>query len=263
MSKFVVGFVAVACAVTLSAYGQNKVVFDNQSGDPALVKLVGPTKTEVEVPNGAKVGADVAAGQYTIKVRYGTPGNYRYSKGEEFTVTETATARSETTITLHKVVAGNYDSQPITEAQFGATVSPPPTPKHVQPNGVKKELVRLKWLPPTDEPKNQGGFSDVLSDLSYTSDAPTNQYVSIVVTVRSPDGKTEIAIDTFQSIADQGHIPSDILMMSASLGSEHVRLSGRILVSVAVYSTTKGLGNEPPKRDSVISNVVTAELNKK
>lgn len=120
MSKFAVGIVAVVCAVSLSAFGQNKVVFDNQSGDPALVKLIGPTKTEVQVANGAKAGVDAGAGKYTIKVRYGAPGNYRYSKGQEFEVTETTTARSETTITLHKVVAGNYDSRPITEAEFGA-----------------------------------------------------------------------------------------------------------------------------------------------
>lgn len=118
MSKFLVGFVAAACAVTLSAFGQNKVVFDNQSGDPALVKLIGPTKTEVQVPNGARQGVVAATGKYTIKVRYGTPGSYRYSKGQEFEVTETATARSETTITLHKVIAGNYDAHPITEKDF-------------------------------------------------------------------------------------------------------------------------------------------------
>lgn len=122
MSKFVVGFVAVACVMTVSAFGQNKVVFDNQSGDAALVKLIGPTATEVQVPNGAKQGVDAAAGKYTIKVRYGTPGNYRYTKGDAFTVTETSTARSEVTITLHKVVAGNYESMPISETEFGAAL---------------------------------------------------------------------------------------------------------------------------------------------
>lgn len=121
MSKFVVGLVVVACAVTLSAFGQNKVVFDNQSGDPARVKLIGPTKTEVQVPVGTKQGVDALAGKYTIKVRYGTPGSFRYSKGQEFEVTETATARSETTITLHKVVGGNYDAHPISESEFGTT----------------------------------------------------------------------------------------------------------------------------------------------
>src|SRR3989304_2658687 len=102
--------VLIVCTYAVSALAQNKVVFDNQSGEPALVKLIGPTQAEVKVPNGAKVGADTLAGRYIIKVRYGTPGRYRYSKGEEFEVKETATTRSEITITLHKVVAGNYDS---------------------------------------------------------------------------------------------------------------------------------------------------------
>jgi len=119
MGKSVGWLVVAAWAVSLCAFGQNKVVFDNQSGDPALVRLIGPTKSDVQVPNGAKAGVDAAAGKYIIKVRYGTPGNYRYAKGEEFEVTETAAARSETTITLHKVVAGNYDAKPISEAEFG------------------------------------------------------------------------------------------------------------------------------------------------
>lgn len=86
MSKFIGGFAAVVCVLTVSSFGQNRVVFDNQSGDPALVKLTGPTETEIVVPNGAQAGADAAAGRYTIMVRYGTPGSFRYSKGEEFEV---------------------------------------------------------------------------------------------------------------------------------------------------------------------------------
>lgn len=121
MRKFLVGLVAVVCVATLSAFGQNKVVFDNQSGDPALVKVIGPTQCAVEVPSGAKVDAQASAGRYTIKVRYGTAGKYRYAKGEEFTVTETPTARSETTITLHKVLAGNYETLAISEDDFGRT----------------------------------------------------------------------------------------------------------------------------------------------
>jgi len=127
MKKLVAWSVLIVCACAVSAFAQNKVVFDNQSGEPALVKLIGPTQTQVEVPNGAKAGADAAAGRYVIKVRYGTPGKYRYSKGEEFEVKETATARSETTITLHKVVAGNYDSQDITMEAFDAVETSSPS----------------------------------------------------------------------------------------------------------------------------------------
>ena len=118
MKRIIAWSVSIVCALAVSAFGQNKVVFDNKSGEPALVKLIGPTQTEVEVANGAKVGADAAAGRYIIKVRYGTPEKYYYAKGQEFEVAETATTRSETTITLHKVVSGNYDSMPISEKEF-------------------------------------------------------------------------------------------------------------------------------------------------
>jgi hypothetical protein len=122
MKNVIVWSVLIVCACAVSAFAQNNVVFDNQSGEPALVKLIGPTQTEVEVPNGAKVGVDAAAGQYIIKVRYGTSGRYRYSKGDKFDVKGTVTTRSETTITLHKVVAGNYDSHPIPEKEFAEGV---------------------------------------------------------------------------------------------------------------------------------------------
>ena len=168
MNRFVVGIVAVSCAVSLSAFGQNKVVFDNQSGDPALVKLIGPTKTDVAVPNGAKAGVDAAAGKYTIKVRYGTTGDYRYSKGQEFEVTETPTARSETTITLHKVIAGNYDAHPISESEFGTT-------------GSAKAIPKAASMPaPTTA--NADAVSDFKTDAMRGNRTSTN---NIAVTLRS------------------------------------------------------------------------------
>jgi hypothetical protein len=104
-------------AVTKAA---STATFDNQSGKPALVKLVGPTASSVTVENSKKESVSVTAGHYFIKVRYGTPGAYSYSKGDEFDVTETATAFSDITITLHKVVAGNYGSKAISEGDFEA-----------------------------------------------------------------------------------------------------------------------------------------------
>lgn len=89
--------------------GYSSITFDNQSGDPALVRLVGPTRGEVNVPDGARRVIDnVSAGHYVIRARYGTPRNYRYAQGESFDVSETATSYSQLTITLHKVVGGNY-----------------------------------------------------------------------------------------------------------------------------------------------------------
>jgi hypothetical protein len=55
MSKFVVGFVAAVCVMAVSAFAQNKVVFDNQSGEPALVKQAG-TVARADNRNGPMAG---------------------------------------------------------------------------------------------------------------------------------------------------------------------------------------------------------------
>ena len=95
------------------------ITFDNQSGDLALVKLIGPSGRRAEVPTGQKRTVKVVGGQYHIVTRYGTsPDSYRYSKGDPFTVTQTATQHSVITITLHKVVDGNYSTRPVSAEEF-------------------------------------------------------------------------------------------------------------------------------------------------
>ena len=85
------------------------ITFDNQSGKAALVGLIGPKDETVEVPNGQKRTVPAKGGQYCIVTRYGTSSEgYAYSKGDPFTVTQTATQRSVITITLHPVPHGNY-----------------------------------------------------------------------------------------------------------------------------------------------------------
>jgi hypothetical protein len=113
---------------------QSILTFDNQSGEPALVKVVGPSPRSVNVASGGTSSVGVKPGRYFIKVRYGRRGRYRYAKGEPFTVRETATQRQHATITLHKVVGGNYRSQDISAEEFGgqerspaASVATPPT----------------------------------------------------------------------------------------------------------------------------------------
>ena len=100
--------ITTAFLIPIAIQAASTVTFDNKSGKPALVKLTGPTSTSVEVQNGEKGTVSASAGHYFIKIRYGTPGAYSYSKGDEFDVTETATTASDITITLHKVLAGNY-----------------------------------------------------------------------------------------------------------------------------------------------------------
>ncbi len=115
---------ALAILVPVATDAASKVSFDNRSGKPALVKLVGPTSTSLSVGNNKKATVAVAPGHYFIKIRYGTPGTYSYSKGDEFDVTETATMASDITITLHKVVDGNYHTDAISEAEFASPNAP-------------------------------------------------------------------------------------------------------------------------------------------
>jgi hypothetical protein len=102
-------------------YGSSIITFDNQSGQPALVRLIGPTRAEVHVPNGGSNSIHrVAPGHYVIRVRYGTPGQYRYAEGQRFEVQGSATSYSHVTITLHTVPAGNYAMHSSSEAAFAA-----------------------------------------------------------------------------------------------------------------------------------------------
>ena len=95
------------------------VTFDNQSGEPARVKLIGPTGRLTDVPNKQKRTVTVIGGQYYIVTRYGAAADqYTYAKGDPFKVTQTATQHSIITITLHKVVNGNYATSPISAAEF-------------------------------------------------------------------------------------------------------------------------------------------------
>ena len=119
----VISFVMLGlCASFPEVYAQdnpNSITFENQSGELALVKLIGPTGQNVEVPDGQSRTVNVAAGEYYTLIRYGNePEKYKYAKGDPFTVTETETQYSAITITLHKVIGGKYHTQPITVEEF-------------------------------------------------------------------------------------------------------------------------------------------------
>jgi hypothetical protein len=105
----------------------SSVVFDNKSGQAALVKLVGPTTQVVEVPDGQMQSVKAAGGKYYILVRYGDSlDGYRYTRGEPFDVNERETAigieYSEITITLHPVINGNYSTAPSSKEEFEKAV---------------------------------------------------------------------------------------------------------------------------------------------
>ena len=102
-------------------YGSSVVTLDNQSGQPALVRLVGPTRAEVLVPAGGRNSVRrVAGGHYTIYARYGVPGNYRHTRGDSFDVRDGGLGYSRVTITLHTIPAGNYAMHGSSVSEFSA-----------------------------------------------------------------------------------------------------------------------------------------------
>jgi hypothetical protein len=116
-------WLAVAAVVfalaTAGAEPPNTLTLDNQSGEDALVKVVGPGGSTVTVPTSTSRTVHVAAGEHALLVRYGRePGPFSYSKGDPFAVEQTATQYSIITITLHKVVNGNYRTEAIPAEEF-------------------------------------------------------------------------------------------------------------------------------------------------
>ena len=139
------------CLVNVNAKDNpNTINFDNQSGEPALVKLIGPTPQIVKVPNGQKRTVNVAEGEYYILVRYGSsPERYRYSKGDTFTVRQTATQYSAISITLHRVVGGNYPSRKSSSDEFDKATATEPIaePEKATVYQVQKKLKELGYNP--------------------------------------------------------------------------------------------------------------------
>jgi len=96
----------------------SKLSFANQTGEPALVKLVrdgGASSQSIEVALDASATIEVADGAYSIKVRIGLPGNYAYTQGQSFVVPP----QSDVTVTLNKALSGGHDTTSIGEAEFG------------------------------------------------------------------------------------------------------------------------------------------------
>jgi hypothetical protein len=116
-------FVGVALLNGAAGHAQSlpaTITFDNRSGQPALVKLIGPSKRQTSVPLGQSRTVNASGGRYFIRVRYraGENKKYTYAQGDPFEVTQTVTARSVITITLYPVVNGNYATQPISPEEF-------------------------------------------------------------------------------------------------------------------------------------------------
>ncbi len=111
--------VAYLTMVPCAQATQNAIAFDNQSGEVALVKIVGPTTTQVHIEHTNKESVAVSNGDYYILLRYGsTEDSYRYTKGDSFTIAPPGGQFQEISITLHKVVGGKYQSNSIDQEEF-------------------------------------------------------------------------------------------------------------------------------------------------
>ena len=97
---------------------KNSLTFINRSGEDAMVKLVGPSRRMVNVNNGGETTVKIAGGTYAIYVRYGESNNYRYTKGETFTIKDSFNSYTEASLTLHGVMNGNYRTEGSTEEAF-------------------------------------------------------------------------------------------------------------------------------------------------
>ena len=75
--------------------GEPVLTIKNESGDPALVRVVGPTAEDIEMPSFGKKAINIDDGDYYLKIRYGTDdSDYTYKKSKPFTVTKTDTGYS-------------------------------------------------------------------------------------------------------------------------------------------------------------------------
>jgi hypothetical protein len=106
------------------APGLNTITFDNRSGKDALIKLVGPSGQTVTVPNGEFKTVNVAEGQYSILLRFGSsPTEYSYLQGDPFTLSASASEHSAMKIALHALNRGNYATRAITASLFDAVAA--------------------------------------------------------------------------------------------------------------------------------------------
>jgi len=118
---FIASLIWAACGPTsLAQQAVPTIQFTNHSGENATVKLAGgPTGGYVDVPSGGSASVAVRGGFYWIVTRYcDRQGACSYSRGESFQVAESPYGVSRISITLHKVVNGNYRTDPASAREF-------------------------------------------------------------------------------------------------------------------------------------------------
>ncbi len=95
---------------------RNTITFENQSGEPALVHLFGPSEQRLQVDGATKRTVHVAGGIYAIVTRYGADrSRYRYEKADPFEVEDGL--RKFTKMTVPLAVPGSK-AQPASREEF-------------------------------------------------------------------------------------------------------------------------------------------------
>lgn len=112
---------STACLVSHSQAKKpsNTLTIQNDSGQFAVIKIVGPTRAVMKVPLDRKKKIHLAPGEYYILVRFGfAPKEYIYTKGKLFTLTQEQDRFSHTSITLHRVIAGIENPYEVSGEEF-------------------------------------------------------------------------------------------------------------------------------------------------
>jgi len=111
------GFLVLLLFVS-SALAQESptITIQNQSSEPVLAKVAGPTAGFISIPAGGARTVQVLGGRYLALFRYGEK-HYIYTKVGPFDVVQTATGVSKITIVLH-TSAGNTTEDPSNEREF-------------------------------------------------------------------------------------------------------------------------------------------------
>jgi hypothetical protein len=87
-----IGLVVLCSGVTFAQQlPDNIITLDNQSSDPAVVKILGPTTRAIDLPASEKRMLKVAAGNYDVILRYGRDAiSYRYVRANSFSIDDSA-----------------------------------------------------------------------------------------------------------------------------------------------------------------------------
>ena len=166
-----IGIGATAPAATGSPE-HNAITFVNHSGEDATVKLIGPSARLIAVPSAATRTSSVAAGTYHILIRYGRPGDYRYAKGDPFTVADYPGRYTVTTVSLHTVADGNYSIRPSSDKEFQTARCEQEEPPFLAASRPSTQATR------TDPPITvKGRIADPESTKKYISQ---NTYLQLV-----------------------------------------------------------------------------------